>query len=240
MKADFIQVPSWPMLAWCVHIQTDAECAAILHGPAVETRANWFCEGTWDSAFDDGAFAQSDCFFGSGAVLSDDAITFISSCAPMDRLYHIELDGRYLVSNSLACLLSQANADFDLCYSTFEEEAFSITKGIDVYQQTFPTTKGLVQMTVCRNLRYANGLMTHVDKTLVSRKFTDFEAYKTFLRSSLQKIAENMHCRARRSSYSYISGISTGYDSPAVCTLAKDAGLKEAFHVYPVTRGWRR
>jgi hypothetical protein len=43
------------------------------------------------------------------------------------------------------------------------------------------------------------------------------------------KVAENMRSQARSCRYSFLAGISTGYDSPTTCALARTAGLEEAF-----------
>ena len=229
MQFDFIGMPSWPSLGWCARIDGEERRASVRHGPGIETASAWFCEGVWDAPFEDGAFGHSDCFFGSGGIAQGDGLTFISSCAPMDRLYHIGIGTSHFVSNSLACLLAQVQAGIDPAYGTFDDESFTVTKGTDSYSQTLQTDKGLVTMTICRNLECTNGGIGQVEKGLPKRRFANFAAYESFLRSTLAKIAKNMQSPARRHRLSFVSGISTGYNSPAICALARDAGLSEAF-----------
>ncbi|WP_426527965.1 hypothetical protein [Bradyrhizobium sp. McL0615] len=229
MKMQFSSIPAWPPLAWCAELDGNDRRLSVRHGHGVETGATWFCEGVWDRPFGDTSFADSDCFFGSGAVLLGKQLSFISSCAPMDRLYHAQVEDTWWVSNSLACLMAQMSAECDSCYATFEEESFKITYGIDDYAQTLKTTKGMVVMTICRNLRFENDNICQVEKNHPRRSFREFEEYIALLESSLKAIAENGQSSARERKYSMLSGISTGYDSPMICALAKRAGLKEAF-----------
>lgn len=229
MQMHFLPVASWPPLAWCAELNGNDRRSCVHHGDGVETGATWFCEGVWDRPFGDASFEESDCFFGSGAVLSESRLSFIASCAPMDRLYHARVVDTVWVSNSLACLMAQMGAECDSCYATFEEESFKITNGIDNYVQTLKTTKGVVVMTICRNLHFENGSICQAEKINQRRAFQEFGEYVAFLESSLKALAENVQDPARKRKYSLLSGISTGYDSPMICALAKRAGLQEAF-----------
>ena len=229
IKLEFDLASSWPPLAWCAQIKAAERHAVVRHGSCVEVRETWFCEGVWDGPFEEGEFSTSDNFFGSGGFVQEKTLTFVSSCAPMDRLHHISVGGIYFVSNSLACLMSQSRSEIDPTYSSFAEECFLITQGIATYAQTLRTSNGLVTMTVCRNLICSQEGVVQVDKILPARHFRDFSDYERFMRASLAKIAENMRSKTRTCKYSFIAGISTGYDSPAICALARSAGLQEAF-----------
>src|SRR5437899_2267368 len=122
----FLSIPSWPPLAWCAQIDVSGQRTSVRHGAGVETGTTWFCEGAWDGPFGGNSFEDSDCFFGSGAVLSESKFTFVSSCAPMDRLYHVHVEDLWWISNSLPCLMAQIAAEFNYCYATFEEESFEV------------------------------------------------------------------------------------------------------------------
>jgi hypothetical protein len=229
MQLVFALVPWWPPLTWCAEFDQSSR-VIVRHGNGLETAHSWFCEGVWDGNFEDGAFAASDNFFGSGGVIKEEnEVIFVSSSAPMERLHHITTGSKHLISNSLACLMAQAHADIDPAYATFEEESFNITKGIYVYAQTLQTTRGLITMTICRNLCYKGGSLYQIDKEFPKRRFETFSTYESFLRKSLKQISANMKSPARKITYSFYSGISSGYDSPMVCALAKEAGLTEAF-----------
>jgi hypothetical protein len=229
LQFDFRDMLRWPPLGWCARLDSTEQRVLIVHGRGLEIANNWFCEGVWDGPFEGGAFKNSDCFFGSGGIAQGDQLTFVSSCAPMDRLYHIDIGTCQLISNSLPCILAQAQAVIDAAYGTFDQESFAITEGIDSYSQTLQTSKGAVTLTICRNLTYSSGTILQVDKDLPKRLFSCFAAYESFLRATLKNIAKNMQSPARRHQLSFVSGISTGYDSPAICALARDAGLKDVF-----------
>ena len=227
MQLMFVSEESWPPLSWCAHVsQTHA---IVHHGSGVETAETWFCEGVWDGPFEEGSFSTSDNFFGSGGIAQGGKLLLTSSCAPMDRLHYISIGATQFISNSLVCLMSQTCSEIDPAYESFSEECFTVTAGIDDYAQTLQSSNGLVRMSVCRNLVCSGGSIRVTDKDLPQRRFVDFSAYKSFLRSSLSCIADNMQSSARQRRYCFMAGISSGYDSPAICALARDYGLTKAF-----------
>jgi hypothetical protein len=230
MRFEFQEERSWPPLAWHAQIEPTASTVLVTHGARVETHDNWFCEGVWDGRFDEGAFVQSENFFGSAGKIEDGTLRFVASCAPLDRLHYATVGGSWHVSNSLPCLLAQMQADIDPTYQKFGEETLSIAQGIDGYNQTLETSQGTVSMSICRDLVWKINILIKVDKCFPPRRFPTFKDYESFLLVSLANIASNMRSGTRKNPYlNFVSGISSGYDSPTVCALVRKAGLREAF-----------
>ena len=82
----------------------------VAHGARVETTPEWFCEAVWAGDFDEGDFDLTDQIFGSGARFRGDKLIFVSAGATTDRLISMRLGERWIVSNSLACVLERADA----------------------------------------------------------------------------------------------------------------------------------
>jgi len=55
--------------------------ASIQHGPFLEVRDRFFIEGVWNGKFEKGDFAATDYVFGTGAVLRDRSVLFVSSAS---------------------------------------------------------------------------------------------------------------------------------------------------------------
>jgi hypothetical protein len=230
MRFIFQKNSSWPPLAWHAKFEPTAFVIMVTHGPRVETTDDWFCEGVWDGRFEEGAFSDSENFFGSGGTIEEGELKFVGSCAPVDRLHFVRVRDHWHISNSLPCLLAQIQANIRATYQSFSEEVFSVVYGTDKYHQSLETTQGSVQMSICKDIVWRDSSLAKLEKSFDKRSFPTFEAYESFLIASLSNIASNMMSPLRRHPYfQFISGISTGYDSPTVCTLARKAGLTEAF-----------
>ena len=88
MKLRYTTMSEWPRLAWlavCTSSSRDVECYV---GSGVEATADFLCEGTWCGEYEEGRFAETDLFFGSGARLQGDGVVFVGSCATVDKLSH--------------------------------------------------------------------------------------------------------------------------------------------------------
>lgn len=72
MRSPFIYKPNRQLsrLAWLAEADALAGVITVQHGSDVETNERFFIEGTWSGCYRDGAFAHTDCIFGSGATLN--------------------------------------------------------------------------------------------------------------------------------------------------------------------------
>lgn len=225
----YVPVPDWPPLAWLARCPAGGDVVEVYHGPWVETRDDWFCEGVWDGRFRDGDFDHTDVMFGSGCRMRAEDLRFVSSSHAMDRLHSIETAGGVWVSNSLPCLASAVDGSVDTAYGAYTYDFRSIKYGIDDYVPCVPTSSGTIRLTYYRNLRWSGGRLAEVDKPVVRRRLTGFAAYRSFLTGSLEALATNGADEARVHRYSLLSTISSGYDSPAVAVLARPLGLRRTF-----------
>src|SRR5262245_3708501 len=119
---------SLPKLAWLAEVETGTSVVTVHHGSAVETAPLWCVEGTWDGLFEDGDFHRAENLFGSGVRVDGQTLLFCSSVALVDRLFHVEWDGRLVVSNSLIQLLARTGARLDPRHN-YRRESFASGSG---------------------------------------------------------------------------------------------------------------
>jgi hypothetical protein len=219
----------WPPLGWIAECVPTDPIIRVMHGSQIELREHWFCEAIWDREFAAGDLDQTDLVFGSGARLRHEHIVFVSSGATVDRLQSLRLDGRILISNSLACLLGVSGLEVDIAHRQFPEFFRSIVRGIDGYQRRLPTQSGRLELFYFRNLTWDGHHLAEMDKPNPARDFSSFEKYYDFLKWSVKKIAANMRAPERRHPYEMVGALSSGYDSPTAVWLAREAGMKHVF-----------
>ncbi|MBI4419642.1 MAG: hypothetical protein HY560_02350, partial [Gemmatimonadetes bacterium] len=223
----YVRMDHWPPLAWlarCPHGSTTVE---VQHGTRVETLDQWFCEATWDGAYQAGGFDQTDLVFGSGGRARDARVVFASSGSTVDRLQSLDTEGSSLVSNSLPCLLAAAGATLDPTYRHYFEDFRSIRRGLRRYRRTITTSRGPVRLTYFDNLVWNGTRLTLAPKPAPKRDFGSFERYRAFLEETLCRLAANLAAPERQHPYTLLGTLSSGYDSPAVAVLARRAGLEE-------------
>ena len=225
----FRAIISWPSLSWLAICRGTDPAVEVLHGAGVEVTSDWFCEAVWAGSFADGNFDDLDLVFGSGGRARPDAITFVSSGTTLDRLHSLELKDCTLVSNSLVCLLWFCNGQVDLEYTTHIVDLDSVLYGIERYKPSLATSAGAVRLTYFDNLTWDGKRLIVTKKRIPRRDFSDFAKYRQFLDGSLRLIAENMAAAERRTQFSLIGSMSSGYDSATTTALALPHGLKEVF-----------
>ena len=227
MKLAYKVIADWPPNAWIIRLTPGADVAEVHCGGKVERADAWFCEATWDGPFSDGAFDETDIVAGSGVRVRAGQLVLVSSGSTVDRLQFATSQGTTLVSNSLACLLAECSATVDCSYPFYVRDFNSIVRGIDHYKGSLSTDRGEIEFVYFRNMIWDGERITIVDKPRPQRAFTDFEAYESFLRSSLQKTIDNMGDAHRTHTYTPLGTLSTGYDSTTVTALAAPLGLQE-------------
>lgn len=227
MRFSYQCADSWPALAWLAHCRPGADVVDVVHGPRVDTTADWFCEAVWDGPYDDGDFDRTDLVFGSGGRVRDGVATFVSSGATVDRIQVLEVGGSVWVSNSLPCLLAAADASVDPAYPHYFRDFSSIRLGLARYAPTLNTSVGAARLVYFDNVSWDGSRLRQTSKLVPVRDFGTFEKYRRFLEDALVRIGANLAAPARAQPFRFLGTISSGYDSPTVAVLARGAGLRE-------------
>jgi hypothetical protein len=228
MRFRYTLSPDWPPLAWLARCRRGDGTIDVLHGPAVHTAADWFCEAVWDGPLAAGDFDRTDLVFGSGARLRTDAVTFVSSGSTVDRLQSLEGAATTWVSNSLPCLLAAVGGALDPTYADYCTDFTSIRRGLTRSLRTLGTTAGPVRLTYYHNLRWDGARLHDAPKPAGASPFATFAEYRGFLAGTIARLVENMEAPGRERPLRLLGTISSGYDSGAAAALARPYGLTEA------------
>jgi hypothetical protein len=221
---------SLPKLAWVAEVDRTSGLVTLLHGPLVEVRPNFFIEGVWNGPFQNGEFGETDCVFGTGGILGEESIRFVTSASTTDYLYYDEDEGHVSVSNSLPLLLAYTRDRLDPRCPDYARICESITDGINDYRRDIPTKGGKVRRQMYRNLDVSRDKIVESEKRMPPR-FECFEEYRDYLRDNYELIAANARDGARTQSLEILSTQSKGYDSTAVNAIAKAYGIDKVFTV---------
>ena len=223
-----------PPLAWLARLtrgrDTDIE---LLHGPGVETGADWFIEGAWDGEFGAAGFDRTDVVVGTGGRLRDQGTRFVSYGNTLNRLHYASHDNGAFVSNSLPCLLAAMDRSLRVGYTGYRRDLFSIVSGLRRYRRHLPVDDGHVGIVYYDNLHWDGYMLTVVGKPCIRRDFGTFDRYRAFLAGTLERLATNAADRRRTYRYDLLGTLSGGYDSPGAMALAREAGCTRALHLAP-------
>ncbi len=230
MEFRSILKPGLPKLAWCATVVRTMGIVTLVHGPLVEVRSNFFIEGVWNSAFEEGDFGETDCVFGTGGIVGDHSVRFVTSAATVDYLYYKDKGHAVTVSNSLPLLLAAIGDALDPQCLDYPKICDSVMDGINAYLKDIPTKNGTVQRITYRNLNVSRGQIWESDK-VVPPTFTCFEDYQKFLRYNYATIVTNARSSARAQPVEIFSTQSTGYDTTAVNSIAQPYGIDKVFTV---------
>lgn len=227
MGFEYVPIPEWPPLAWLACCSS-REPAIVWHGKRVETRPDWFCEATWPGPFDDGDFDRNDLVAGTGGRARDEGIRFVAPGNTIDRIVSMEFGSRLWVSNSIACLVGATGAELDPSYPDYYGDFLSVIDGLSAYKRTIRTSLGDIRITYCGFIGWEKGEASYQNATVVKRPLDDYATYHDFLLGNIVLLARNMADTKRQYPYQFLATISSGYDSPAVATLAREAGCTNA------------
>lgn len=230
MKLTAFLNPSLPKLAWVAEVDCSSEVVALVHGSSVEVRENFFIEGVWNGSFQAGEFGETDCIFGTGAILDAGLIRFVPSASTVDSVYYAEKGTHVIVSNSLPLLLGYVGDALDPRCQEYPKICDSIMKGINHHQCDIPTIKGKVRRQLYRNLSIGRGGVVEAEKRMPPR-FGCFQEYRAYLRDNYALIVANARDSARTEPLEIVSTQSTGYDTTAINALAKPFGVDKVFTV---------
>lgn len=232
MKLVFELQPALPKLAWIATVDSERQTAVVTHGPWVEVLDVGFIEGIWDGPFADPTFDQSPIVFGSGAIVRDQSITFVSSTSTTDYLYWQASDDRNRVtaSNSLALLLAVLGDELDPQVGEYDLINNSIMSGINRYVRRLPTKSGTVNRLMHWNLTVTPGRASERGKPLPP-EFATFNDYFTYLSGCYGRLARNARDSNRSRPMAIFSTQSRGYDTTAANAVAKEHGIEKVFTV---------
>ena len=142
MKLRAVANSSLPKLAWVAEVNRTDQTVTLHHGPSVEVRQNFFIEGVWDGSFQNGDFGETECVFGTGGILKDGSVRFVTSAATTDFLYYDDRGPQVTVSNSLPLLLAYVQDPLDPHSPDYPLICDSVMDGIDDYRRDIPTKRG--------------------------------------------------------------------------------------------------
>lgn len=228
MQFAYTLIEDFPPLAWVAACQPDGETVGVLHGRFVETRPHFFVEGAWAGDFAEGRMQNSDTVFGSGGVLADEAVTFVSCTATTDYLYHSDNAKHFVISNSLPLLLARLGDALEAACEDYSRINMSILDGIHDFMAEIPTRKGHVRRVMHHNVRLGSSGIAIVEKPHAP-DFGSFNEYRDYLRLRVGELFANARHGARRQPLQVYSTQSRGYDSTAVNVLAAPFGVDRVF-----------
>jgi hypothetical protein len=218
-----------PKLSWIAEVNRTIGIVTLYHGSSVEIRENFFVEGVWNGPFEDGGFGQTDCIFGSGAILNDESIRFVTSAATVDCLYYSE-SRSVTVSNSLPLILGYTGDALNPRCQDYPDICDSVLDGIDEYRRDFPTVNGVIRRQLHRNLDVFKDRLCESDK-IIPPPFESYNDYNNYRRDNYALIAANAKDKLRTFPMEIWSTQSRGYDSTSINAMASLYGLDKVFTV---------
>jgi hypothetical protein len=231
MQLKAVVSQSLPQLAWVAEVNRRSGLITLVHGRKVEVRPNFFIEGVWNGSFADGDFGETDCVFGSGAILNDQSIRFVPSASTVDSLHYAESGaGVITVSNSLPLLLASTGDALNPHCPDYPIICDSVMDGIDDYRRNIPTRRGMVQRQIYRNLEVSRDNIAQLDKRMPSH-FTCFKDYREYIQNNYKLIAANARDSSRIEPLEIWSTQSRGYDTTAINAMVRAYGIDKVFTV---------
>jgi hypothetical protein len=228
-RFDFRMVDSLPRLAWCARITRHDPTVVVEHGPWVETFSDAFVEGAWNGTFAAKDFAGAEVFLGSGGRLAGDRVAFTTTTHTMERLQSVRVGNALFVSNSFAYLLAVGRDQLDLTYRLYERDFQTFMNGYHRAKRAIRTSSGrTVRLHYNETFLVNRDLSVAVEKPPLPPEFKTFAQYTHYLRSAVHALHANVTAPERTITYSPLTTISSGYDSPACTVLAKEAGCTQA------------
>jgi hypothetical protein len=228
MDFAFKEIATLPKLAWALRVQRGAARVLVEHGSWVEVRERFFCEGAWNGDFA-AQNTESSILMGCGGKIIKEGLLLACPSHTLDRIYLYRQPDSLLASNSLPFILTKAGDDLDMRFLFYDSMLESIIDGIDRYERALPTRNGNGV-----HLRYHCNLLIDSDLRVLEtpkapvRDFVGFADYTSFLEDHIRGICANANHPERKVSYSPVTTISSGYDSPACAVLARKVGCQTA------------
>ena len=216
-------------LGWCLRYEVGTGRLVVGAGSWVDCRDDFFCEGAWAGAFEEGSIEQSYSFIGSGAVLRDGQLIVVAPCNTQECVYSIRKAGLVYFSNSVPFILRAADEHLDLDYVDYESDILSILDGLRRYKRELPLGgEHTLRLHYYCNVHVSpQGDLREVPKP-VPQRFLTFDDYYGFLQREVRGVVDNATDPDRAHGFAPIAFLSKGYDSTACAALAYDAGCRDA------------
>jgi hypothetical protein len=228
MDFEFKEIATLPKLAWALQIRRGAAEVLVEHGPWVEVRKRFFCEGAWNGDFA-AQNIESSILMGSGGKIIKEGLLLACPSHTLDRIYLYRQPDSLLASNSLPFILTRAGDDLEMRFLFYDGVTQSIIDGIDRYERVLPTRNGNgVHVRYHCNLLIDSDLRVLETAKAAVRDFAGFADYTSFLEDQIRRIRDNANHPERKVNYSPVATISSGYDSPACAVLARRVGCQTA------------
>lgn len=229
MRFEYSASEDIPKLAWGLSFRKGDNNIQVVHGEWVETRENFFVEGTWDGDFEEGEIEKVESLMGSGGVIRDNKLVICPPSHTTESLYSVIKDDCLWVSNSLTFALNLSSTSLDFNFLNYEDAFLSASDGLSRYQKTIPLeNENKLNIHFHNNLQVNSNLdIIEIPKPLPP-KFSSFKDYKTYLDKVLINISNNSSDSKRIKQYNPIVFCSNGYDSVACAALGKNIGCSEA------------
>ncbi len=229
MRIEYRKRESLPKLAWCARLRAGANSVRVDHGPWVEARADHFFEGAWDGPMAQGRLDEATVLIGSGARLVDGGIVFAAPTNEAALLYSICVNSELFVSNSLVFVLTRVGDGLDPTYPYYYSDLTLRFGAATAAPKSLQTRLGRrVQLVEEENLFVAPELSVARREKPQPAPPGDYATYVSQLRRAVRAVFGNAGSPARLRPYRPVVQVSSGYDSPAVAVLVKDAGGREA------------
>jgi hypothetical protein len=221
---------SLPSLAWIAvqnHIGWNIKI-----GPGVETTHFGFYEGVWDSNFKTSTPVSSEAAFGSGAIYSypkPDSICFLVSRNPYEQVWVLQNSSETYISNTLAFVLEESGLETNspmfesLCESLVFDTFQQGKSGVD-RQRALTAEFDDAKLFRFVYFDFAVDKLGKIQRlwTSPSKPPYKFEDYKSFLQETLEKLHNNASHVDRKTKFSPLVALSSGYDSAAVAVLTQN------------------
>ncbi|MCK4785939.1 MAG: hypothetical protein KAV87_19440 [Desulfobacteraceae bacterium] len=228
MKLKTILVSDWPKLAWIANFVRGTNCIHVLHGPRVEIDDDWCVEAVWTGDFTAGDFDKTELVFGTGVRVRDHRVFFVNAGTMLDRLYYCEHEGQFFVSNTLPGLLARAEISLFDDYPHYPDDIMTMREGLSNFKRKIPADLTDMQITYYNNLVYDGSGIKEISKPDLSPDFNCYTDYHEFLIDTAACLGQNMCDPGRKHSIEPLSTVSSGYDSGAAATIAREAGCTSA------------
>jgi hypothetical protein len=219
-----------PQLAWIATVDRVNFSVMASFGASVEWGDDFLVAGVWNGTFSAGGFHSTDCFFGTGFVVQEEAVIFVPSAAITDAIYYSESTTRVVATNSLPLLLAATEDRLDPHFEFYDRIIDSHQAGINDYERSLPTQRGSVRRVFFKNLRVTPTSIVEVDKTRPPA-FDGYDSYLSYLTENFASIYRNITDPSRRHPLDIVSTQSRGYDTTAVNSIASKFATYNVFTV---------
>ena len=218
-RFDYRPSADLPPLAWVARVRADV--VEVDCGQSVRCEPEGFLEGTWVGPPGVGSALDSTAPFGTGMVARGPELFAIPPGHTMALLFSWRGAGELLLANTFVGLLVKGG--LELLPDTDYQGQFARTAfGLAANPTDLPTSGGPAQLHLYENLHVLPDGRLETSPKPREQPFRDFDDYVARLDAALASAVANAP------GYPMVVALSSGYDSPAVATLAARHGCRTA------------